>query len=88
MRLVAVRYSLRSPWQTAGNSLLNNASGVEKGRAKMDAKELAQIEQRLAEGYYDTDPEALEAMRRLVAAVRRLREEAESTLPNTAEQMN
>lgn len=54
----------------------------------MDARELAQIEQRLAEGYYDTDPEALEAMRRLVAAVRRLREEAESTLPGSVAEMN
>jgi hypothetical protein len=44
----------------------------------MDARELALIEQRLAEGYYETDPEALEIMRRLVAEVRRFREEAES----------
>ena len=47
----------------------------------MNAQELAVIEQRLAEGYYETDPEALETMRRLVAEVRRFREEAESALP-------
>jgi hypothetical protein len=49
----------------------------------MDAQELAKIEQRLAEGYYETDPEALETMRRLVAEIRRFREEAESALPST-----
>lgn len=49
----------------------------------MDARELALIEQRLAEGYYETDPEALETMRRLVAEVRRFREEAESVLPES-----
>jgi hypothetical protein len=49
----------------------------------MDARELAQIEQRLAEGYYETDPEALEIMRRLVAEIRRFREEAESVAPTT-----
>jgi hypothetical protein len=47
----------------------------------MDARELALIEQRLAEGYYETDPEALAIMRRLVAEVRRFREEAETALP-------
>jgi hypothetical protein len=47
----------------------------------MDARELAQIEQRLAEGYYETDPEALRTMQRLVAEVRRFREEADSMLP-------
>ena len=49
----------------------------------MDAQELAKIEQRLAEGYYETDPETLETMRRLVAEIRRFREEAESALPST-----
>ena len=47
----------------------------------MNARELAEIEQRLAEGYYETDPEALETMRRLVAEIRRFREEADSALP-------
>lgn len=47
----------------------------------MDARELAQIEQRLAEGYYESDPEALETMRRLVAEVRRFREEVELLMP-------
>jgi hypothetical protein len=44
----------------------------------MDARELAQIEQRIAEGYYEADADALRAMRMLVAAVRRLRQEADS----------
>ena len=50
----------------------------------MDARELSQIEQRLAEGYYETDPEALEVMRKLVAEVRRFREEVDSVLPTPA----
>ena len=49
----------------------------------MNAQELAKIEQRLAEGYYETDPEALETMQRLVAEIRRFREEAESVLPTS-----
>jgi hypothetical protein len=41
----------------------------------MDAQELAKIEQRLAEGYYDADAEALRTMTRLIAELRRFREE-------------
>jgi|SoiMethySBSTD1v2_1073268.scaffolds.fasta_scaffold64244_1 hypothetical protein len=40
----------------------------------MDAQELRKIEQRLAEGYYDADAEALRTMRRLVDELRRFRE--------------
>jgi len=47
----------------------------------MDARELAQIEQRLAEGYYEADPDALRAMQRLVEEVRRFRDAAEDVLP-------
>ena len=43
----------------------------------MDARELAQIEQRIAEGYYEADPDALRVMQRLVAEVRRFREASE-----------
>ena len=78
--LVAASSLLRSPWQTAGNSLLLH-SRHERLSYDMDARELALIEQRLAEGYYETDPEALQIMQRLVAEVRRFREEAESMLP-------
>jgi hypothetical protein len=46
----------------------------------MDARELAQIEQRIAEGYYEADPDALRVMQRLVAEVRRFREEAEEAV--------
>jgi hypothetical protein len=49
----------------------------------MDARELAQIEQRLAEGYYEADTDALRAMQRLVQEVRRFREEAEEALPSS-----
>jgi hypothetical protein len=41
----------------------------------MDAQELRQIEQRLAEGYYEADAEALRAMQKLIQVLRRLREE-------------
>ena len=47
----------------------------------MDAQELAQIEQRLAEGYYEADPETLKAMQRLVAEIRKFREEAAAMVP-------
>ena len=43
----------------------------------MNALELQKIEQRLKEGYYEGDPDTLRTMQELVAAVRRLREEAE-----------
>jgi hypothetical protein len=41
----------------------------------MDAQELRKIEQRVAEGYYDADAEALRAMKCLLAELRRFREE-------------
>jgi hypothetical protein len=41
----------------------------------MDAQELRKIEQRLAEGYYDADAEALRTMKSLIAELRRFREE-------------
>ena len=41
----------------------------------MDGSELQQIEQRITEGYYDADADALCVMRRLVDEVRRFREE-------------
>jgi hypothetical protein len=41
----------------------------------MDAQEIRRIEQRLAEGYYDADAEALQTMQRLIAELRRFREE-------------
>jgi hypothetical protein len=41
----------------------------------MDAQELRQIEQRLAEGYYDADAEALRTMKRLIEELRRFREQ-------------
>ena len=48
----------------------------------MDAQELRKIEQRLAEGYYDADAEALRTMRRLVAELRRFREEESEPEPD------
>jgi len=48
----------------------------------MDAQELRNIEQRLAEGYYDADAEALRTMRRLVAELRRFREEEAEPEPD------
>ena len=41
----------------------------------MDSRELQTIRQRLTEGYYDADAEALGAMRLLLDAVHHLREE-------------
>jgi hypothetical protein len=41
----------------------------------MDGRELQQIEQRITEGYYEADADALCVMRRLVNEVRRFREE-------------
>jgi hypothetical protein len=41
----------------------------------MDARELGKIEQRVAEGYYDADAEALHTMKRLIDELRRFREE-------------
>lgn len=51
----------------------------------MDACELALIEQRLAEGYYEADPDTLQAMQRLIAEIRRFREEAATMVPVTAD---
>ncbi|MDB5921859.1 MAG: hypothetical protein JWN13_795 [Betaproteobacteria bacterium] len=42
----------------------------------MDGSELQQIEQRIKEGYYEADADALCVMRRLLAEIRRFREEA------------
>jgi hypothetical protein len=42
----------------------------------MDGSELQQIEQRIKEGYYEADADALGVMRKLLAEVRRFREEA------------
>jgi hypothetical protein len=42
----------------------------------MNAQELHEIEQRLKEGYYEADQDALETMQRLLLAIRRCREEA------------
>jgi hypothetical protein len=41
----------------------------------MNAEELRRIEQRVAEGYYDADAEALRTMKRLIDELRRFREE-------------
>jgi hypothetical protein len=48
----------------------------------MNSQELRQIEQRLAEGYYDADAEALRTMRRLVDELRRFREEEAEPEPD------
>jgi hypothetical protein len=48
----------------------------------MDAQELRKIEQRLAEGYYDADAEALRTMRRLIDELRRFREEEAEPEPD------
>jgi hypothetical protein len=42
----------------------------------MDGSELQQIEQRIGEGYYEADADALSVMRELLAEVRRFREDA------------
>ena len=47
----------------------------------MDGSELQQIEQRIKEGYYEADADALCVMRRLLAEVRRFREEALTAAP-------
>ncbi|MGZ5152883.1 MAG: hypothetical protein ACXWI6_22710, partial [Burkholderiales bacterium] len=47
----------------------------------MDGSELQQIEQRIKEGYYEADADALCVMRRLLAEVRRFREEALAAAP-------
>ena len=44
----------------------------------MDSVELLQIEQRIQEGYYEADADALRVMRRLLDEVRRFREEISS----------
>jgi hypothetical protein len=44
----------------------------------MDAQEIRRIEQRLVEGYYDADAEALRTMKRLIEELRRFREEEAS----------
>ena len=41
----------------------------------MNVQEIRKIEQRLAEGYYDADAEALQTMQWLIAELRRFREE-------------
>jgi hypothetical protein len=43
----------------------------------MNSSELQMIEQRLKEGYYEADADTLRTMQELVAAVRRLRDDAE-----------
>ena len=50
----------------------------------MNALELQRIEQGLKEGYYEGDADTLRTMQALVAAVRRLREEAEREDPTDA----
>jgi hypothetical protein len=49
----------------------------------VDARELQTIRQRLVEGYYDADAEALSAMRLLLETVHRLRDDE----PGTAEEL-
>jgi hypothetical protein len=49
----------------------------------MDSRELQTIRQRLMEGYYQADAEALTAMRLLLDTVHRLRDDE----PATAEEM-
>jgi hypothetical protein len=51
----------------------------------MNALELQKIEQRLKEGYYEADSDTLRTMQALVAAVRRLHDEAESVDAGDAE---
>ena len=41
----------------------------------MNERELQEIEQRLMEGYYEADADALAAMRRLIGEVRHFRDE-------------
>jgi hypothetical protein len=41
----------------------------------MDAQEIRKIEQRVAEGYYDADAEALHTMKRLIEELHRFRED-------------
>ena len=41
----------------------------------MDGRELQQIEQRIQEGYYEADADALRVMQRLLQEIRRFREE-------------
>jgi Spy/CpxP family protein refolding chaperone len=48
----------------------------------MDMLSLQKIEQRLKEGYYEADPDALRTMQQLVSEIRRLRELAESEVPD------
>ena len=42
----------------------------------MNARDLHEIEQRLKEGYYEADEDALTTMQRLLQEIRRFREEA------------
>ena len=44
----------------------------------MDCRELQQIEQRIQEGYYEADEDALRVMQRLLQEIRRSREEGVS----------
>jgi len=47
----------------------------------MDGSELQQIEQRIKEGYYEADADALCVMKRLLDEVRRSREEVSTAGP-------
>jgi hypothetical protein len=47
----------------------------------MDMLSLQKIEQRVKEGYYEADADTLRTMQQLVAEIRRLREVAESEVP-------
>jgi ribosome biogenesis SPOUT family RNA methylase Rps3 len=47
----------------------------------MNGSELQQIEQRISEGYYEADADALGVMTRLVAEIRRFREEIATETP-------
>jgi hypothetical protein len=48
----------------------------------MDGSELQQIEQRIREGYYEADADALAVMKRLLAEIRRFREEVLTEMPD------
>ena len=47
----------------------------------MDMLSLQMIEQRMKEGYYEADADTLRTMQQLVYEIRRLRELAESQVP-------
>jgi hypothetical protein len=71
--------------QTAAARREQSAVLLRSDRVEMNARELAEIEQRLAEGYYEGDAEALQALERLVAEVRRFREATDAPLPASIE---